>query len=58
MIWVEELINILKKNSINFYTGVPDSVLKDLSNYLNKLNKKKNLCNKLCTIFLFHRKKI
>jgi len=43
MIWVEELINILKKNSINFYTGVPDSVLKDLSSYLNKLNKKKHI---------------
>ena len=43
MIWVEELINILKKNSINFYTGVPDSVLKDLSNYLNKLNKKQHI---------------
>tara|TARA_B100000282_G_scaffold215829_1_gene159803 strand:+ start:14020 stop:15123 length:1104 start_codon:yes stop_codon:yes gene_type:complete len=34
MIDIIELIRILKKNKINFYTGVPDSILKSLSNYL------------------------
>ena len=32
MIYTEDLIEILKKNKISFYTGVPDSVLKELSN--------------------------
>ena len=40
MILVESLIKILKKNSIDFFTGVPDSVLKNLSTYLNNLKKK------------------
>ena len=31
MIEVKSLINLLKKNNSNFYTGVPDSVLKELS---------------------------
>ena len=36
MIKVNALINLLKKNKSNFYTGVPDSVLKELSNSLQK----------------------
>ena len=39
MIKVNTLINLLKKNNTNFFTGVPDSVLKELSSYLkNKKN--------------------
>ena len=39
MIKVNTLINLLKKNGTNFFTGVPDSVLKELSFYLkNKKN--------------------
>ena len=44
MIKVNTLINLLKKNNTNFFTGVPDSVLKELSSYLkikliqNKIN--------------------
>ena len=34
MIKVDTLINLLKKNNTNFFTGVPDSVLKELSSYL------------------------
>ena len=33
MIKVNSLINLLK-NNINFFTGVPDSVLKELSSLL------------------------
>ena len=40
MINIISLINILKKNNSNFYSGVPDSVLKELSKYLQ--TKKKN----------------
>ena len=36
MIKVNSLINLLKKNNSNFYTGVPDSVLKELSYFLQK----------------------
>lgn len=39
MIKVNALINLLKKNKSNFYTGVPDSVLKELSNSLQTTNK-------------------
>ena len=39
MIKVETLISLLKKNKCDFYTGVPDSVLKELSSSLqNKKN--------------------
>ena len=39
MIKVNTLINLLKKNNTNFFAGVPDSVLKELSSYLkNKKN--------------------
>ena len=43
MIKVNSLINLLKKKDINFFTGVPDSVLKELSNTLQNYNKKKHL---------------
>ena len=36
MIKVNYLIKTLNKNKINFFTGVPDSVLKELSFYLEK----------------------
>jgi phosphonopyruvate decarboxylase len=39
MIKVSTLINLLKKNKSNFYTGVPDSVLKELSYSLQKIKK-------------------
>jgi phosphonopyruvate decarboxylase len=43
MIKVVSLINLLKKNNSNFYTGVPDSVLKDLSYFLQKKGKKNHI---------------
>ena len=43
MIKVDTLINILKKNNCDFYTGVPDSVLKELSSHLERKNKKNHL---------------
>ena len=43
MINVISLINILKKNHSNFFTGVPDSTLKQLSIYLQTKNKKKHI---------------
>ena len=36
MIDIKSLIFLLKKNKINFFTGVPDSVLKELSSSLQK----------------------
>ena len=39
MIKVEGLINLFKKNKNDFFSGVPDSVLKEFSSSLN--NKKK-----------------
>ena len=39
MINVKDLIKSLKKNKINFYAGVPDSVLK---NFTNLFRYKKN----------------
>ena len=39
MINVDSLINLLKKNNSNFFTGVPDSVLKELSSSLQSKNK-------------------
>ena len=39
MIKVNALINLLKKNNCDFFTGVPDSVLKELSFYLKKKQK-------------------
>ena len=43
MIKVNSLINLLKRNDSNFYTGVPDSVLKELSYYLQKKEKKNHI---------------
>ncbi len=43
MISVENLLKNLKKNNINFFTGVPDSILKNLSSRLEKLPKKKHI---------------
>ncbi len=43
MILIEDLFNILKKNKISFFTGVPDSILKNFSNYFNKLDKNKHV---------------
>ena len=43
MIDVETLISLLKKNKCDFYTGVPDSVLKELSSYLQINNKNKHI---------------
>ena len=43
MILVENLINILKKNKVNFFTGVPDSILKDFSNYVEGFSKKQHI---------------
>ena len=40
MIKVKTLINLLKKNNSDFFTGVPDSVLKELSISLQSKNKK------------------
>ena len=43
MIKVNALINLLKKNNCDFFTGVPDSVLKELSFYLKKKTKKQHI---------------
>ena len=43
MIKIDSLINILKKNNNNFFTGVPDSVLKGLSSYLNNKSEKNHV---------------
>jgi phosphonopyruvate decarboxylase len=43
MIKVKSLINILKKNNSNFFTGVPDSVLKELSFFLQNKTKKNHI---------------
>lgn len=43
MIKVKTLISLLKKNKCNFFTGVPDSVLKELSSSLNNNNIKKHM---------------
>ena len=43
MIKVNSLINLLKKNKSVFFTGVPDSVLKELSSSLQKTNKKNHI---------------
>ena len=43
MIKIKSLINLLKKNGNNFFTGVPDSVLKELSIYLQSKSKKEHI---------------
>tara|TARA_B100001250_G_C19771696_1_gene777454 strand:- start:379 stop:1479 length:1101 start_codon:yes stop_codon:yes gene_type:complete len=43
MIKVNALISLLKKNNSYFFTGVPDSVLKELSYLLKNKNKKRHI---------------
>ena len=43
MIKVNTLINLLKKNKSDFFTGVPDSVLKELSSSLQNIDKKNHI---------------
>ena len=43
MIKVNSLIKLLRKKNVNFFTGVPDSVLKELSHFLQNKNKQKHL---------------
>jgi len=43
MIKVKSLIDLLKKNNSNFFTGVPDSVLKELSASLQKKSKRNHI---------------
>tara|TARA_Y100000590_G_C15703605_1_gene1007719 strand:- start:1064 stop:1828 length:765 start_codon:yes stop_codon:yes gene_type:complete len=43
MIEAEKIIKILKKNKINFYTGVPDSILKNLSNIISSFGDNKHI---------------
>ena len=43
MIKVNTLINLLKKNNSDFFTGVPDSVLKELSIHLQSKSKKNHV---------------
>ncbi len=40
MISVENFTKNIIKNNINFFSGVPDSILKKFSNYLDKIKKK------------------
>tara|TARA_Y100000022_G_scaffold70066_1_gene60258 strand:- start:3546 stop:4643 length:1098 start_codon:yes stop_codon:yes gene_type:complete len=42
MIKTENLFNILKRRNINFFSGVPDSILKNFSNFLIKYKKKEH----------------
>ncbi len=43
MILVDQLVNTLKKNKINFFTGVPDSILKHFSNFIENFSKDKHI---------------
>ena len=43
MIKIDSLTSLLKKNGTTFFTGVPDSVLKELSIYLQSKNKKDHI---------------
>ncbi len=43
MIQTKDLRKILNKNKINFFTGVPDSVLKSLSDHFQSYSKKKHI---------------
>ena len=45
MFVVENFIKFLKKKKINFFTGVPDSVLKNFSTCIEK-NKEHIICNR------------
>ena len=49
MIKINSLIKVLKNNNSTFFTGVPDSVLKELSKFMvSKISKK--IVIKLCPI--------
>ena len=41
--FVENFKKILRKNKINFFTGVPDSILKNLSKYLENYPSQKHV---------------
>ena len=43
MIKVNSLISLLRKNNSTFFTGVPDSVLKELSSFLQNKDKKNHI---------------
>ena len=43
MILSENLIKVLKKNNISFFTGVPDSILSNFSNNIESLKKNKHI---------------
>ena len=43
MIIVKDLLKTLSKNKISFYTGVPDSILKNLSLHLDKFKKNQHI---------------
>ena len=43
MIQVKNFFNFLKKNKIDFFSGVPDSVLKDTKEILSKKSKSNHL---------------
>ena len=43
MIKAKTLVNLLKKNNINFFSGVPDSILKELSFLLENKKKQKHI---------------
>ena len=43
MVLVENLLKILKRNNIDFYTGVPDSILKNFSSKINGFSKNKHV---------------
>ena len=43
MIKIKELIDLLKKNKSDFFTGVPDSILKELSYSLQSKNYKNHI---------------
>lgn len=40
---VEKILKVLQKNNINFFTGVPDSVLKNFSNLLSNYSKHRHI---------------
>ncbi len=40
MFYIENFIKFLNKKKINFFTGVPDSILKELNTYINHSNNK------------------
>tara|TARA_B100000035_G_C21028588_1_gene567303 strand:+ start:1824 stop:2924 length:1101 start_codon:yes stop_codon:yes gene_type:complete len=43
MLKVNSIIKVIKKNNCSFFTGVPDSVLKELSFFLESLPKKQHI---------------